>query len=359
MGETGSDGVTLQRPPVLKPLWLMLLAGLMVTLSGASVPARSQLSDVEEEANCRRVSTLVDDNSAPVKDALERLARERFGRSLSELSPEQLVQLAMGANVEGRQMTAAQERLQERCDAYRQRVIARQSAAAGIRSLYIAQGYLERWGLERVAGLGCTCADFRPAGEDVDQRCPSRPICSGQEGGARIPDPERGCRSIGAAAWIRRQLPEFYRLLGMPPEMEEVRDVIASLNRPPPAAGCSQVPTPSAPSLSFASVATPTAQAAATGTAFPAAIGSAAACFSSPTTALCQEAMVRGDALVQAARRGGRDRCLGYALTARTLWALGADSRFTDLLISFPEASRVRNEARIALRYLRSDCRGL
>jgi hypothetical protein len=69
---------------VLKPLWLMLLAGLMVTLSGASVPARSQLSDVEEEANCRRVSTLVDDNSAPVKDALERLARERFGRSLSD-----------------------------------------------------------------------------------------------------------------------------------------------------------------------------------------------------------------------------------------------------------------------------------
>ena len=68
---------------------------------------------------------------------------------------------------------------------------------------------------------------------------------------------------------------------------------------------------------------------------------------------------MRGDALVVAANRAGRERCLGYALPARTLWALGADPGFTDLLISFPAASRLRNEARIALRYLRVDCRGL
>ncbi|MCP9902045.1 hypothetical protein KBZ12_15615 [Cyanobium sp. Cruz CV13-4-11] len=79
----------------------------------------------------------------------------------------------------------------------------------------------------------------------------------------------------------------------------------------------------------------------------------------SPTAATCQEALVRGDGLVLAAHRAGRDRCLGYALSARTLWALGADPRFTDLLIRFPEATRLRNEARIALRYLRVDCRGL
>jgi len=54
-----------------------------------------------------------------------------------------------------------------------------------------------------------------------------------------------------------------------------------------------------------------------------------------------------------------RDRGLGYALSARILWALGADPRFTDLLIRFPDASRLRDEARIALRYLRVDCRGL
>lgn len=40
------------------------------------------------------------------------------------------------------------------------------------------------------------------------------------------------------------------------------------------------------------------------------------------------------------------------------LWALGADPRFTDLLDSYPEASRLRNEARFALRYLHMDCRG-
>ena len=88
-------------------------------------------------------------------------------------------------------------------------------------------------------------------------------------------------------------------------------------------------------------------------------MASGAACFASPSAASCQEALVRGDALVASAHRAGRDRCLGYALTARTLWALGADPRFIDLLIRFPEATRLRNEARIALRYLRVDCRGL
>ncbi len=78
-----------------------------------------------------------------------------------------------------------------------------------------------------------------------------------------------------------------------------------------------------------------------------------------PTAAACQQALVRGDALVVSARRAGRDRCVGDALSARTLWALGADPRFTDLLIRFPDATRLRNEARIALRYLRVDCRGL
>ncbi len=89
------------------------------------------------------------------------------------------------------------------------------------------------------------------------------------------------------------------------------------------------------------------------------AIAAAAACFASPAPVSCQLALVRGDGLVVAAKRAGRDRCLGYALTARTLWALGADPRFTDLLIGFPEATRLRNEARIALRYLRVDCQGL
>jgi hypothetical protein len=90
-----------------------------------------------------------------------------------------------------------------------------------------------------------------------------------------------------------------------------------------------------------------------------AALAPAAACFASPTAFTCQDALERGDALVAVARRSGWEKYLGYALTARTLWALGADPRFTDLLIRFPEASRLRNEARIALRYLRMDCRGL
>jgi hypothetical protein len=90
-----------------------------------------------------------------------------------------------------------------------------------------------------------------------------------------------------------------------------------------------------------------------------AALAPVAACFASPTAATCQDALEQGDGLVAAARRSGREKCLGYALTARTLWELGADPRFTDLLIRFPEASRLRNEARIALRYLRGDFRGL
>jgi hypothetical protein len=65
-------------------------------------------------------------------------------------------------------------------------------------------------------------------------------------------------------------------------------------------------------------------------------IAAAAACFASPTPAACQEDLVRGDALLVAARRAGRERCLDDALAARTPWALGADPSFTDLLIHFP-----------------------
>lgn len=238
--------------------------------------ARSTPTDAEEQANCDRVSQLVEENSAPVKEALERLARERFGLSFSELSPEQVVQLALAANGEGRQMTAAQDQMQQRCAAYQQRQLAKSSAAGGFRSLFVAQGYLDRWGRERLAGLGCSCPDFQVAGEAVDHSCASRPVCPGQNGGPRRPDPDGGCRSIGAAAWIRQQLPEMYRTLAIPQDTEEVRDVRASLARGALASGRPHLPTPTAPPLNFA-----------------------------------------------------------------------------------PGASRLRNEARLALRYLRMECRGL
>jgi hypothetical protein len=333
--------------------WLLHTASLLALalMGGLTAPVRAGGWDPVEDASCDRVSQSVDANAAPVLEALERQARQRFGRSFADLNPEQMVQLSMSIQVQGGQMTEGQQRMQDRCTAYQQRVMAKESAAAGFRSLFTAQALLDRWGRESVAGLGCSCPDFRPAGEDVDHGCSALPLCPGQQGGARIPDLERGCRSIGAAAWIRRQLPEFYRTLGFPPEIEEVRDVSASLDRPLPSAGCAQLPAPSAPPL--------IAAANAPGPAAPGAIAAAAACFVSPAPASCQEALVRGDGLAVVAQRAGRDRCLGYALTARTLWALGADPRFTDLLIRFPEAARLRNEARIALRYLRMDCKGL
>ncbi|MGB5134904.1 MAG: hypothetical protein WBN89_06990 [Prochlorococcaceae cyanobacterium] len=223
------------------PLLVQVWVGWVGAVGG---PVRAVPLDAEEQANCDRVSRIVEANSAPVQEALERLARQRFGRGLSELSPEQLMQLSLAANVEGRQMTAAQQQMQDRCAAYQQRQMAKDSAAGGFRSLFSAQTFLDRWGQERVAGLGCSCADFRPAGEEVDHRCPSRPICPGQQGGLRIPDPERGCRSIGAAAWIRQQLPGFYDLLQFPMESEQVRDVMAARNRPLPSRPADQ-PRPS------------------------------------------------------------------------------------------------------------------
>ncbi|WP_254944568.1 gluconate 2-dehydrogenase subunit 3 family protein [Cyanobium sp. AMD-g] len=313
---------------------------------------RATLSEAEEEANCRRVSQIVTAHSAPVLAALESLARQRYGRSFSELTPEQAMTLAMAARVEGRPMSAAQRRMEERCAAWQQRVMAKESAAGGQRSLFSAQALLDRWGRERLAGLGCDCPGFRPSAEDQEQRCATRPVCPGQQGGARVPDPERGCPAIGASAWIRQQLPEFYALLGLSPRKEEVRDVIAARDRMGTPSACGPLPEPNASWPGLASLSDPGAMA-------PVAIAAGAACFASPTAAACQEALVRGDALVASAHRAGRDRCLGYALTARTLWALGADPRFTDLLIRFPEATRLRNEARIALRYLRVDCRGL
>jgi hypothetical protein len=336
--------------------WLSLLLLLAIPLAPAAAQIRP--GDAEEEANCARVSQMVEANSAPVLQELERLARQRFGRRFDELTPEQLIQLTRVARVEGRQETAEQERLARRCDAYRQRTLARQSAAAGLGSLSGAASFLERWGQEQVMGLGCTCPDFRLGGEDHDHRCPSRPQCPGQQGGPRIPDPVRGCRSLGAAAWISRQLPGFYGILGIGEESEVMRDALAARNRPAPPPVCGALPQPTAPPLSAAALSGGAGPAPATAVA-PAAIAAASACFAKPTPASCERALVQGDALARAARRASRDRCLGYALAARTLWALGADPAFTDLLVSFPAASRLRNEARIALGYLRNDCRGL
>ncbi len=193
----------------------------------------------------------------------------------------------------------------------------------------------------------------------MEQRCATRPVCPGQQGGPRVPDPERGCRSIGGSAWIRQQLPEFYAILGISPQKEEVRDAIAARDRGSPPSACAPLPAPNASLPSLASLSGPAARPFSYGAKAPEAIAAGAACFASPTAAVCQEALVRGDALTASAHRAGRDRCLGYALTARTLWALGADPRFTDLLIRYSEATRLSNEARIALRYLRVDCRGL
>jgi len=324
-----------------------------------ATPARGAPSDAEEEANCARVSQVTAENAAPVMEALERLARERYGRGFSELTPEQVVQLSLAANVEGRQMSAAQEQMAERCAAYQQRQIAKDSATGGFRSLFSAQGLLDRWGRERLAGLGCSCPGFQPSGEDVDHLCPASPVCPGQQGGPRIPDPQRGCPSLGASLWMRQQLIAFYRILGVPPQKEEVRDVRASLDRPDVPSVCAPLPVPAAPQITLASLSSPSAPATKAGSAYAPAIASAAACFASPSAPACQNALADGDALVVAAKRAGNERCLGYALTARTLWALGADPRFTDQLIRFPEASRLRNEARIALRYLRMDCRGV
>lgn len=343
------------------PLVVFWCVVLGVSGPSHSLPSegRATPGEAEEEANCQRVSQIVTANSAPVLDALESLARQRYGRAFSELTPEQVMALAMAARVEGRPMTAAQRRMEERCAAWQQRVMAKESAAGGLRSLFSAQALLEGWGRERLAGLGCDCPGFRPEGEDVEQRCATRPVCSGQQGGPRVPDPERGCRSISASAWIRQQLPAFYALLGISPRKEEVRDVIAARDRGSPPSACSPLPEPSASRPTLASLRGPATTPFPSGATAPAAIAAGAACFASPSAAACQEALVRGDALVASAHRAGRDRCLGYALTARTLWALGADPRFTDLLIRFPEATRLRNEARIALRYLRVDCRGL
>jgi hypothetical protein len=350
-----------------QPGWVvLLLAFSWFAALGWPGPSHSQpregraaLSEAEEEANCQRVSQIVTANSAPVQEALEWLARQRYGRGFFELSPEQVMALAMAAKVEGRPMTAAQQQMEERCAAHQQRGMAKESAAGGLRSLFGAQGFLDRWGRERLAGLGCDCPGFRPAGEDVEQRCQTRAVCPGQQGGPRVPDPERGCRSIGASAWIRQQLPDFYRILGLSPQKEEVRDVIAARDQVDTPSACGPLPAPSASLPTVVTFTGSSARPSPPGSTAPAAIAAAAACFASPTAAACQEALVRGDGLVVAAHRAGRDRCLGYALSARTLWALGADPRFTDLLIRFPEATRLRNEARIALRYLRVDCRGL
>jgi hypothetical protein len=160
------------RKVILWPLLLPLLAG---WIGAVTTPVYALPLDAEEQANCDQVSRILEENSAPVAEAMERLACQRFGRGFSELSPDQMMQLSLGANLEVRQLTASQQKMQDRCAASQQRQMAKDSAAGGLRSLFSAQGYLDRWGREKLAGFGCRCTDFRLAGEEVYHTCPSPP----------------------------------------------------------------------------------------------------------------------------------------------------------------------------------------
>ena len=71
--------------------------------SGGGQLEGGQLEAAAEEANCARVSQLVEANAEPAMLELERLARQRFGRGFSDLTPEQLIQITRLSKVEGRQ----------------------------------------------------------------------------------------------------------------------------------------------------------------------------------------------------------------------------------------------------------------
>lgn len=116
--------------------------------------------------------------------------------------------LAMTARVEGRPMTAAERRMEERCAAWQQRVMAKESAAGGLRSLFSAQALLERWGRERLAGLGCDCPSFRPAPEDQEQSCATRPaspcaICASIAGCLKVAGLLNTERPSLSSDWVR------------------------------------------------------------------------------------------------------------------------------------------------------------
>ncbi|MFN6338587.1 MAG: hypothetical protein ACK41W_07670, partial [Cyanobacteriota bacterium] len=83
-----------------------LLAVPLGWLASGSAPLRAAPSEAEEEANCARVNQFVEANAAPALEALDRLARQRYGRGFTELTPEQVEVVARGSTVSGRQMTA-------------------------------------------------------------------------------------------------------------------------------------------------------------------------------------------------------------------------------------------------------------
>ena len=141
--------------------WLLPLALQVLAMHAGPLPARAQPDDADEEANCARVSQMVEANSAPAFQQLERLAQQRFGKSFSELTVDQIIVISSQSKVTGRQPTAEQQRLAQRCDAYGKRKEARESAGAGLASLDGSVYYLVRWGREQVLGLGCSCPAFQ------------------------------------------------------------------------------------------------------------------------------------------------------------------------------------------------------
>ncbi|MFY8148075.1 MAG: hypothetical protein ACOVNL_02520 [Prochlorococcaceae cyanobacterium] len=145
------------------------------------------------------------------------------------------------------------------------------------------------------------------------------------------------------------------RALALPEFLETVRGVKKARETLPSLPEPCRESTPSMPDLDFPRLA-PKAVAG-SGAALAVGIGPAARCYAQPEPGICRQAADQAGALVAAAARAGNRTCLAYAMVAQSVWTLAANPHYTYLLTDYPEASRLRNDARIALGYLRMNCR--
>lgn len=338
---------------------LLLLA--LLALGGA-LPVRA-LDPGAEEANCRQVEAVTVQKSSGILDQMTAMAEQLFGRPISELSEQQMMQVALAIS---RQkpgavkdpFTAADEQRRRRCDAYQAWRGGHLSVLGAVDSVKMAAGtFLWIWGNESLRGDGCSCPGYQLGSEDSTNGCEQPVVCNGRGDRMPIPDVPRGCRTLLASRWLLGQQPALLRSLAVPADLRRPGPSIPGMESSgagPLPASCLGLAPPAA-DLDFAQVAASVTSG--PGAALKAADAASGRCYRNPEPQVCQQAADLTTTLTQAAARAGDRTCLVYAQIARSLWTLAGNPEYTYLLTTFPEASRLRNEARIALRYVRTNCR--
>ena len=329
----------------------------LLELALSLFPAYASYSPEEEERNCGSVSSVAQATSASLINRLDGLARQYYGIEYFLLTPDQMVEVAkrFGSNhYQGLPtgISETSEKNRKRCDQYRSWQAMYKKSFAPLESLRATGGFFfQQWGFEDIKGIASICPGYTVGAEDSDNGCNSRTTSS------PLRDISKGCRTQAAGKWILDQIPALLTALQTPDSLAKEFGMSPILinSHMDMSSMCLKLVTFPLANLSFPEFTVK--KSAGSQSLQSSALKASVDCYNTPTASTCGLAARQTNLLGVGAANTGERTCYTYSQIARIIWSVASQSDYSYTLTTYPEASRLRNEARIALRYMRVNCK--